>query len=62
MFLYIEQEVYYVEFNWSNVLGSIDKGHVLFQEIPKFPEVSRDLSILIDEDTSFESIYIQHIK
>ena len=53
----IEQEVYYVEFNWSNVLGSIDKGHVLFQEIPKFPEVSRDLSILIDEDTSFESIY-----
>ena len=53
----IEQEVYYVEFNWSNVLGSIDKGHVLFQEIPKFPEVSRDLSILIDEDTSFKSIY-----
>ena len=53
----IEQEVYYVEFNWSNVLGSIDKGHVLFQEIPKFPEVSRDLSILIDEDTLFESIY-----
>ena len=53
----IEQEVYYVEFNWGNVLGSIDKGHVLFQEIPKFPEVSRDLSILIDEGTSFESIY-----
>ncbi|MBT6635843.1 MAG: phenylalanine--tRNA ligase subunit beta [Flavobacteriaceae bacterium] len=53
----IEQEVYYVEFNWGNVLGSINKGPVLFQEIPKFPEVSRDLSILIDEDTSFESIY-----
>ncbi len=53
----IEQEVYYVEFNWGNVLDSINKGPVLFQEIPKFPEVSRDLSILIDEDTSFESIY-----
>ena len=53
----IEQEVYYVEFNWENVLGSIDKGPVLFQEIPKFPEVSRDLSILIDESTPFESIY-----
>jgi phenylalanyl-tRNA synthetase beta chain len=53
----IEQEVYYVEFNWGNVLGSITKGPVLFQEIPKFPEVSRDLSILIDEDISFESIY-----
>jgi phenylalanyl-tRNA synthetase beta chain len=53
----IEQEVYYVEFNWDNVLASIDKGPVLFQEIPKFPEVSRDLSILIDESTSFESIY-----
>ena len=53
----IEQEVYYVEFNWGNVLGSINKGPVLFQEIPKFPEVSRDLSILIDEDISFESIY-----
>ena len=34
--------------------------HVI--EIPKFPEVSRDLSLLIDKNIDFESIYNSCIK
>ncbi len=53
----IEQEVYFAEFNWNNIVKSINKNPVLSTEIPKFPEVSRDLSILIDKKTTFKSIY-----
>ena len=31
-------------------------------EIPKFPEVSRDLSLLLDKNVDFESIYNSCIK
>ena len=58
----IEQEVYYAEFNWNNIEKSIDKNPVLSIEIPKYPEVSRDLSILIDENITFKSIYNEAYK
>jgi len=58
----IEQEVYYAEFSWNNIVKSIDKTPVLSKEIPKYPEVSRDLSILIDEDITFKSIYNEAYK
>ena len=58
----IEQEVCYAEFNWNNIVESIDKNPVLSKEIPKYPEVSRDLSILIDENTTFKSIYNEAYK
>ena len=58
----IEQEVYYAEFNWNNIEKSIDKNPVLSIEIPKYPEVSRDLSILIDENITFKSIYNESYK
>jgi len=58
----IEQEVYFAEFNWDNIEKSIDKNPVLSIEIPKYPEVSRDLSILIDENITFKSIYNEAYK
>ena len=58
----IEQEIYYAEFNWNNIAKSIDKNPVLSKEIPKYPEVSRDLSILIDENITFKSIYNEAYK
>ena len=53
----VEQEVYYAEFNWKNIIKSLDNKPVLTKKIPRYPEVSRDLSILIDENITFESIY-----
>ena len=52
----IKQEVFYADFNWSAILKLIS-NKIKFVEIPKYPEVRRDLSLLINDEISFESIY-----
>ena len=52
----IRQEVFYADFNWSYVLKLIS-NKIRFSEIPKYPEVRRDLALLVDEGVSFDSIY-----
>ncbi|WP_163401095.1 phenylalanine--tRNA ligase subunit beta [Flavobacterium fluviatile] len=52
----IKQEVYYADFNWDLVLKIIT-GKIKYSEIPKYPEVRRDLALLIDQSTTYESIY-----
>ena len=52
----IKQEVFYADFNWSAILKVI-ANKIKFVEIPKYPEVRRDLSLLINDDTSFDAIY-----
>lgn len=52
----IDQEVYYADIQWNNVLKEIKKHKVQFAEIPRYPEVKRDLALLIDKDISFAQI------
>ena len=52
----IKQEVLYADFNWSSILKLIS-NKIKFNEIGKYPEVRRDLSLLINTDVSFEKIY-----
>lgn len=52
----IKQEVYYADFNWDLVLKIIT-GKIKYSEIPKYPEVRRDLALLIDQGTTYEKIY-----
>ncbi len=52
----IKIEVFYADFNWNAILKLIS-NKIKFVEIPKYPEVRRDLSLLLDESISFESIY-----
>ena len=52
----IKQEVLYADFNWSAILKLIS-NKIKFTEIPKYPEVRRDLSLLINDEVSFENIY-----
>ncbi|GGF18160.1 phenylalanine--tRNA ligase beta subunit [Flavobacterium limi] len=52
----IKQEVYYADFNWDLVLKIIT-GKIKYTDIPKYPEVRRDLALLIDQSTTYESIY-----
>ena len=52
----IKQEVLYVDFNWNLVLKLIS-NKIKFSEIPKYPEVRRDLALLVDENVAFDSIY-----
>ena len=52
----IKQEVFYADFNWALILKLLS-NKIKFTEIPKYPEVSRDLSLLLDDNVTFESIY-----
>jgi phenylalanyl-tRNA synthetase beta chain len=51
-----KQEIFYADFNWDLVLKLI-VNKIKFNEIPKYPEVRRDLALLLDEAILFESIY-----
>jgi phenylalanyl-tRNA synthetase beta chain len=52
----IDQEVYYADINWNALLKEIGKHKPSFTEIPKFPEVKRDLALLIDKAVNFAEI------
>jgi len=52
----IKQEVLFADFNWALILKLLS-NKIKFTEIPKYPEVRRDLSLLLDENVSFDSIY-----
>lgn len=51
----IEQEVIFAEFKWDVLLKLSGKA-IQFKDMPKFPEVRRDLALLIDEKVSFNEI------
>ena len=52
----IDQEVYYADLYWGNILKEIKKHSIRFADIPKFPEVKRDLALLLDKNISFAEI------
>ena len=52
----IKQEVFYADFNWALILKLI-ATKIKYTEIPKYPEVRRDLALLIDQNVTYESIY-----
>ncbi len=52
----IKQEVLFADFNWALILKLLS-NKIKYVEIPKYPEVRRDLSLLLDESISFDAIY-----
>lgn len=52
----IKQEVFFADFNWDAVI-KMTSAKIKYTEISKFPEVRRDLALLVDSGVSFESIY-----
>ena len=52
----IDQEVFYADLNWNAILSELGKHKVQYAEISKFPEVKRDLALLIDKNVTFAEI------
>ena len=52
----IEQDVFFADINWNNLMRAIKKNETLYHDISKFPSVSRDLALLIDKSVEFEQI------
>ncbi len=52
----IDTSVYFAEFSWNNVLKLTAKNNIRYTEIPKYPEVRRDLALLINKELKFSKI------
>ena len=52
----IDNTVYYAEMNWTQLMKATKKNEVKFTEVPKFPVVSRDLALLVDNSVEFAQI------
>ena len=52
----LQQPVYFAELNWTQLMKATKKNEVNFTEIPKYPAVSRDLALLIDQNVEFAQI------
>ncbi|MCX6252489.1 MAG: phenylalanine--tRNA ligase subunit beta [Bacteroidetes bacterium] len=52
----IRQEIFYADFFWDNLLSSLDTKGIKFRELPKFPEVRRDIAMLVDNSVTFAQI------
>ena len=50
----IKQDVFYADFNWDAVIELSKSSSIRFKEIPKFPEVRRDLALVVDRNVKYE--------
>jgi len=49
----VKQPVFAAEINWQMLLTLVKRVKVKFTELPKFPEVRRDLALLLDESVTY---------
>jgi len=52
----IKVPVYFADIHWTWIMKQVKKHKVLYTEISKFPEVRRDLALLIDSNVNFKQI------
>ena len=52
----VRQPVFAAEICWQSLLKLVSRVKVKFQEMPKFPEVRRDLAVLIDENVAYADL------
>jgi phenylalanyl-tRNA synthetase beta chain len=52
----IKQPVFYAGLSWDKLIALTGKNKMEFKEIPKFPAVQRDLSMIVDKSITWDSI------
>jgi phenylalanyl-tRNA synthetase beta chain len=52
----IKQEVFFADFNWNAIIKQIS-NNIKFTEISKYPEVRRDLALLLDNEIEFVQLF-----
>lgn len=52
----LKAPVYFADFNWNKVMKVIRSNKVTFEELPRFPEVRRDLSMILNQEIKFDQI------
>ena len=52
----IRQPVYAAEIQWDTLFTLVKRDRIQYRELPKFPEVRRDMALLLDEGVSYVSL------
>ena len=52
----IKQPVFAAEINWQRLFSLIKRDKFSFTELPRFPEVRRDLALLLDEHVAYSDL------
>ena len=52
----VKQQVVAAEIDWTVLFELIKRNKVVFKELPKFPEVRRDLALLLDEGVKYSDL------
>ncbi|KAA6328881.1 Phenylalanine--tRNA ligase beta subunit [termite gut metagenome] len=52
----IDNDVYYAELNWKELMRAIRSAKTGYKELSKFPAVKRDLALLVDKHIQFAEI------
>ncbi len=52
----LTQPVFYAEWNWNKLLSVIHRHDANCRDLPKYPEVRRDLALLVDQKIAFADI------
>lgn len=58
----VRQPVFACEIHWNNLFSAIRKVKVHFSELPRFPEVRRDLALLLDEGVPYADLHTAAFK
>jgi len=52
----IRQPVFAAEISWPALFELVKRNKIKYKELPKFPEVRRDLALLLDESVSYSDL------
>ena len=52
----IGQDVFYADIAWDTVVEMIGNAEISYETLPKYPEVRRDLAMILDKQVQFEQI------
>lgn len=52
----IRNDVYFADLYWFNILAAASQHHTSFTGLPKYPEVKRDLSMILEKAVKYEGI------
>lgn len=52
----LTKDIFYADFDWAFVLDALKKNKIINKEVPKYPAVRRDLSLLVDQAITFDQL------
>jgi phenylalanyl-tRNA synthetase beta chain len=52
----LKKDVFYANLYWDRIIDKLRDFKIQFSELPKYPEVKRDLSMILDKSVTYEQI------